>query len=82
MTRKWALSIFSLGLLLLEKKIPLYFLLQYNLGDSSLYNIYKPSSVKQYDTVSGQLPPRKIAPRIIDSRTIAPWMISPRMIAP
>ena len=33
-------------------------------------------------TVSGQFPPRKIAPRIIALRTITPYMIAPRIIAP
>ena len=35
--------------------------------------------------LSGQLRPRKIAPRIIARRTIAPWIIAPlphRKIAP
>ena len=32
--------------------------------------------------VSGQLPPRKIAPQIIALPTIVPWMIVPRIIAP
>ena len=37
------------------KEMPFCFFLQYNLGDSSLYNIYKlPSSIKQNDTISLQ----------------------------
>ena len=40
------------------------------------------SNFNMFEEVPGQLPPRKIAPRMIVSRTIAPWMIATRMIAP
>ena len=52
LSNKRILSIYSLGLPLLEKKTLLCFLLQYNLSDSSQCSIYKPPSIKQYDKIS------------------------------